>query len=233
MRKVIYVFLALFILNFFFTPQLYPLPPKGCSYCWSLFNNLMDQKILTFRLSGSNNYVTNLSKIRSALEKAGIEERVFVELRLNNNLTIKLGAWSPSIQRSGKILNRKFSGMGKVQFRLPAGLNQIPTSGKIIIKNSAGEIKSVNDISNYEAKPETTKSIKVFGNNFEREMDTIAASITLEFNGTNLGLMEMMELVKSSHEDLKTQRELKNAHSKVKNKVRKVKKKLGSTKADN
>ena len=88
---------------------------KPCKQCWAKLK-AKGIKTLKVKLVAKNNTIkVQMKNIQQALEKAGINEKVTVLLRIGNKNLGSLGSYTPSVKDDGEHGNLKFKSMPEVK----------------------------------------------------------------------------------------------------------------------
>ncbi len=138
MRRILFFISIVLSLSFIF----YGFPPKDCSICYEKLNNIKNIRILTIKeIKGSNRYEIDLLNIKNALELVGIEDKISIELFINNKLLINLGYYSPSMKnnRTGYYTMKKK--IGKFPASIKKHLKSDKSKYTLMIKSFNGKHK--------------------------------------------------------------------------------------------
>ena len=146
MKRILSSVIIVILFCCFLSRYILPLPPQGCPDCWLKFNKSPDHRILPITNISNSKYEIGLSQLRSNLEKARIGDIISLELILGEDSVVKLGTYTPVIQRRENTILEQYRSMGKVSFSLPDGMKQIPATGVLVIKTSKGKTKSIKTI---------------------------------------------------------------------------------------
>ena len=126
------VIFVIFILSLI-SSNLHPLPPKGCATCWSKLNQSVNQLIMTTKEVRNGRYQVDLTSVRSALENAGVGDKVSLALKFGIGKTVTLGSWSSVVKKTNLGTKEFFSSMRDVTFNLPPGIKGLAPKGILVI----------------------------------------------------------------------------------------------------
>ena len=131
--------LNLIILVAFCSVTLFSLQPRGCPDCWNRLSELLDRQVLPMKkTSSSGQFQLELSKIRAALERSGIADRVSLELYVNGRRIARLGEFAMTKRnRRGRYLNMNRSNPFRLSTRTMNQLKSGNMKVKLLIRNQS------------------------------------------------------------------------------------------------